>query len=161
GTPIPHAQASKLLCGGEFHRVVFGADGQILDSGRATRLFTAAQTRAVIARDRQCQFPDCTAPPEQGEIHHSIWWYHHGRTSTVMAILLCWYHPDYVHQHGLNITHTPGGCIFTDPLGAAIGSSPPPGAGFSPAADPIPELDSPPGSSPPGRSSRSSRPPGS
>lgn len=34
GTPVPHGQLAKLLCDGEFHRVVFGPDGQILDSGR-------------------------------------------------------------------------------------------------------------------------------
>src|SRR5699024_7491861 len=106
GTPIPPAQTTKMLCDGEFHRIVFGPEGQILDSGRTCRLFTAAQTRAVIARDKCCQFPDCTAPPGQGEIHHSIWWYHQGRTSTDNAILLCWHHHDYVHQQHLSITAT-------------------------------------------------------
>src|SRR5699024_9179914 len=81
GSPIPPGQATKLLCGGAFHRIVFGPESEVLDSGRTRRLFTPAQTRAVIARDGHCQFPECTAPPEQGEIHHSIWWYHHGRTS--------------------------------------------------------------------------------
>src|SRR5699024_8640207 len=33
GTPMAPAQATKLLCDGEFHRVVFGPEGQILDSG--------------------------------------------------------------------------------------------------------------------------------
>src|SRR5690625_6906326 len=40
GTPIPHGQLAKLLCDGEFHRVVFGPQGQVLDSGRTERLFT-------------------------------------------------------------------------------------------------------------------------
>lgn len=121
GSPISHGHAAKLLCNGEFHRVVFGPEGQILDSGRTSRLFTAAQTRAVIARDRHCQFPDCDAPPAQGEIHHSIWWYHQGRTSTDNAILLCWYHHDYVHQHHLTIESDPSGWRFTDPQGRIFG----------------------------------------
>lgn len=126
GTPIAPAHATKMLCDGEFHRIVFGPEGQILDSGRTCRLFTPAQTRAVIARDKYCQFPDCTAPPGQGEIHHSIWWYHQGRTSTDNAILLCWYHHDYVHQQRLSITSTPHGWSFTTPEGRTLEPTPPP-----------------------------------
>src|SRR5699024_3185731 len=51
GTPIPYGQLAKLLCDGEFHRVVFGPEGQVLDSGRTERLFTPAQARAIIARE--------------------------------------------------------------------------------------------------------------
>src|SRR5699024_6492930 len=43
GTPIPFAQLSKLACAGAVHRVIFGAEGQVLDSGREERLFTPAQ----------------------------------------------------------------------------------------------------------------------
>src|SRR5690625_7431024 len=68
GTPIPYGQLAKLLCDGEFHRVVFGPEGQVLDSGRTERLFTPAQARAIIARDRHCQYPGCAAPPGIGEI---------------------------------------------------------------------------------------------
>lgn len=147
GTPIPHGHLSKLLCDGEFHRVVFGPDGEILDSGRTERLFTPAQTRAVIARDRHCQYPGCSAPPGQGEIHHSIWWYHQGRTSTENAILLCWHHHALVHQRHLSITrHTgpdvdrPGWWIFTDPDGRTVQTVPPPAASASATEPPQPPL---------------------
>src|SRR5699024_8821236 len=128
GSPIPPGQATKLLCGGEFHRIVFGPESEVLDSGRTRRLFTPAQTRAVIARDGHCQFPECTAPPEQGDIHHSIWWYHHGRTSIDNAILLCWYHHDYVHQHSISITSTARGWIFRRPDNGTISSAAAPAA---------------------------------
>ncbi|WP_022916268.1 HNH endonuclease signature motif containing protein [Ruania albidiflava] len=88
GTPVPHGQLVKLLCDGELHRVVFGPEGQVLDSGRTERLFTPAQARAIIARDGCCQYPGCAAPPGIGEIHHCLWWYHGGRTSTDNGILL-------------------------------------------------------------------------
>src|SRR5699024_7606106 len=134
GTPIPHEQLAKLLCDGELHRVVFGPDGQILDSGRSQRLFTAAQSRAIIARDRHCQYPGCSAPPWEGEIHHSIWWYHQGRTSTDNGVLLCWHHHTYVHQQHLTISQrvTRAGpqelrhWVFTRPDGEQIGAPPPP-----------------------------------
>lgn len=133
GTPIPAGQTTRLLCAGEFHRVVFGSEGEILDSGRTCRLFTPAQARAVVARDGHCQFPDCSAPPTQGEIHHSIWWYHQGRTSTDNAILLCWHHHDYVHQHRLSITRTSNGWRFSEADGRDILATTPPS---DPAARP-------------------------
>lgn len=129
GTPIPFAQLSKLACAGAVHRVIFGAEGQVLDSGREERLFTPAQTRAVIARDRCCQFPDCDAPPGEGEIHHSLWWYAHGGDTAVSnGVLLCWAHHDYVHQHTVSISAlTGGGWQFRRSDGGVIASSHPPG----------------------------------
>lgn len=131
GTPIPHGQLAKLLCDGEFHRVVFGPEGEILDSGRTQRLFTAGQTRAIIARDQHCQYPGCTAPPGIGEIHHCLWWYHQGRTSTENGILLCWWHHTVVHQRHLTITQQRNGptarrWVFTDLDGRDLGPAPPP-----------------------------------
>lgn len=134
GTQIPHGQLAKLLCDGEFHRVVFGPEGEILDSGRTQRLFTAAQTRAIIARDRCCQYPGCNAPPGIGEIHHCLWWYHEGRTSTDNGILLCWWHHTLVHQRRLTITRSnrpnSGHWVFTDRDGRVLTPAP------SPALDP-------------------------
>lgn len=131
GTPIPHGQLAKLLCDGEFHRVVFGPDGEVLDSGRTQRLFTPGQTRAIIARDRQCQYPGCTAPPGVGEIHHCLWWYHQGRTSTDNGILLCWWHHTVVHQRQLRISRRSSGpsptrWIFTDADGRSLTPALPP-----------------------------------
>lgn len=160
GTPVPHGQLAKLLCDGEFHRVVFGPDGQILDSGRTQRLFTAAQTRAILARDRHCQFPGCDAPPWDGEIHHSIWWYHQGRTSTDNGILVCWYHHSYVHQHHLAITRDSAdnrsgsarGWVFTRPDGRVITDPLPPGRGAPPPSGAPPANGAPPpNGAPPGR----------
>ncbi|WP_447925674.1 DUF222 domain-containing protein [Georgenia muralis] len=104
GTPLPPALLARLACSSGIHRVVFGPDSQPLDVGREERLYTTAQTRAIIARDRQCQYPDCTAPPGEGEIHHSLWWYaHHGPTDLRKGILLCWHHHDHVHNRHITI----------------------------------------------------------
>ena len=105
GTPLPHALLARLACSSALHRVIFGPDSQPLDVGREERLYTTAQTRAIIARDRHCQYPDCTAPPGEGEIHHNLWWYaHHGPTDTNKGILLCWHHHDHVHARRITIT---------------------------------------------------------
>ncbi|RPF26139.1 DUF222 domain-containing protein [Georgenia muralis] len=104
GTPLPPALLARLACSSGIHRVVFGPDSQPLDVGREERLYTAAQTRAIIARDRHCQYPDCSAPPGEGEIHHSLWWYaQHGPTDLRTGILLCWHHHDHVHNRHITI----------------------------------------------------------
>jgi len=104
GTPLAPALLARLACTGAVHRVVFGPDSEVLDVGREQRIFSAAQTRAVIARDKHCQYPDCDAPPGEGEIHHSIWWWEQfGSTSVKLGVLLCWAHHDHVHQHRIAI----------------------------------------------------------
>ncbi|MHB1063954.1 MAG: HNH endonuclease signature motif containing protein [Georgenia sp.] len=124
GEPISHQLLSRLACQGAFHRVIFGSDSEILDVGREERLFTAAQTRAIIARDRRCRYPGCDAPPGEGEIHHSIWWYEHfGTTAAELGLLLCWYHHDYVHRHEITIERVEGAWRFTRPDSTVIVAS--------------------------------------
>src|SRR5699024_2577157 len=72
GTPIPPALLARLACGSQLSRIVFGPDSTVLDVGRAKRIFPANQVKAVIARDRHCQYPGCHEPPEFAEIHHSL-----------------------------------------------------------------------------------------
>ncbi|PFG40734.1 uncharacterized protein DUF222 [Georgenia soli] len=104
GTALAPTLLARLACDGGFHRVVFGPDSEALDVGREERLFTTAQTRAIIARDKNCRYPGCDAPPGEGEIHHSIWWHdHHGRTDTKLGVLLCWHHHEHVHQRRISI----------------------------------------------------------
>jgi Domain of unknown function (DUF222) len=121
GTPIAPQLLARLTCAGALHRVIFGPDSEVLDVGREQRLFTPAQTRAIIARDRTCRYPDCHAPPGEGEIHHSIWWYeHHGHTAAHLGILLCWHHHDYVHQRNITIERVGNHWTFTRPDGTTI-----------------------------------------
>ncbi|UFU08246.1 HNH endonuclease signature motif containing protein [Ruania halotolerans] len=120
-TPIPPALLARLVCEGEFHRVIFGPESEILDAGRARRLFSPGQARAVIARDRHCQYPGCHAPPGRGEIHHSVWWYeHHGNTDVKDGVLLCWHHHDWVHQMSITIERRGGRWRFIKPSGLEV-----------------------------------------
>jgi len=92
--------ARRFACDASIARVVFGPDGSILDAGRATRTFTAAQVRAVVARDRHCIWPGCDAPPGWCDLHHIVHWAHGGTTSVDNAALLCGRHHDRVHVNG-------------------------------------------------------------
>lgn len=54
---------------------VFLSDtGGVLAYGRTIRLATAAQRRALAARDRGCSFPGCSIPPEWCDSHHVLEW---------------------------------------------------------------------------------------
>jgi hypothetical protein len=122
GTPLAPALLARIACTGAMHRVVFGPDSEVLDVGREKRIFTAAQTRAIIARDKHCQYPDCDAPPGEGEIHHSIWWWEQlGSTSVKLGLLLCWAHHDHVHQHRIGIERQRGRWKFYRRDGTPVG----------------------------------------
>jgi hypothetical protein len=124
GTPIPHTELARLACQSQLHRVIFGPDSEVLDLGREERLYTAARARAIIARDRRCQYPDCGAPPYEGEIHHSLYWYaHDGPTDVGKGVLLCWYHHDYVHLHRIAIHRFLDRWRFVRTDGSVIGET--------------------------------------
>jgi hypothetical protein len=81
GTVISGAAARMLGCDGSISRIITGPEGQVLDSGRATRSFTAAQRRAIITRDRHCQHGHCDTPAAWCDIHHKVHWADSGPTS--------------------------------------------------------------------------------
>ncbi|MDO8105645.1 DUF222 domain-containing protein [Isoptericola sp. b441] len=142
GTPVPPSVLARLACDSEITRVIFGPDSAVLDVGRAQRTFTGQQRRAVIARDRTCQYPGCHAPPTLGEIHHVRWWQRDtGPTAVPNGILLCFHHHDRVHQHHLHITRDHDRWLFTRPDGHAITHH----RAGPPDDPPLPEHPGPPG----------------
>ncbi|MCP2266000.1 DUF222 domain-containing protein [Promicromonospora thailandica] len=107
GSLVPTATLRRLLCDSAVTRVVFGADGQVLDVGRAQRTVTGQMRRAVIARDRHCVYPDCTQPPARCEVHHAErHWAQGGSTSVSNSALLCWHHHDLVDTTGIAMRWT-------------------------------------------------------
>jgi len=128
GTPIPTSVLARIACDSEMTRVVFGPARQPLDVGRSQRTYTGAIRRAVVARDRHCQYPGCSAPPTLGEVHHTRWWGRdNGTTSVSTGILLCWYHHKVVHQRSLAIRRSTDGAwefrrVDGRQLGPPVGS---------------------------------------
>ncbi|MGV8966464.1 MAG: DUF222 domain-containing protein [Cellulomonas sp.] len=116
GHPVSRAALAKHLCDAEVSRFVFSADSQLLNVGRSKRTFTGQLRRAIIARDKHCQYPRCTAPPPLCEGHHCQHWFRdHGKTDAREGVLLCWHHHEHVHDHGIQIAWKPGGgWQFTD-----------------------------------------------
>jgi hypothetical protein len=121
GVPVPRVLLDKLACDGELNRIIFGPDSQILDVGRAERIFTGPRRSAIIARGRHCRFPGCSAPPTISECHHVKHWSRdHGGTSVDNGILLCWFHHDRVHQRHIEIHRRAHRWVFTDQDGREL-----------------------------------------
>ncbi|GEN80944.1 HNH endonuclease signature motif containing protein [Actinotalea fermentans] len=128
GTPLAPSAFARIACDARITRVVFGPAGQPLDVGRAQRTFTGPQRAAVVARDRTCRYPGCSAPPMICEVHHIIWWSRDGLTEVSNGILLCAFHHRQVHQRDVAISHDgAGGFTFARRDGSRIGGEAPRG----------------------------------
>ncbi|MFZ0322803.1 MAG: DUF222 domain-containing protein, partial [Actinomycetes bacterium] len=129
GRPVPAPVLGRLACDGAVTRVVFGADGHLLDLGRTQRFFSSAQRRALWIRDRGCRFPGCAAP--WAEAHHVRHWTDGGPSDLVNAVLLCGRHHACVHERGWRIVPADplvgshGVVDFLGPRGQRRPSTPP------------------------------------
>lgn len=108
GDAITASQARRLACSARIIPAVLGSDSEILDLGRAQRLFTAAQRRALLLRDRTCRAERCDIPGTWAEAHHWIAWLADGPTDLDNGVLLCSHHhhrahdPDYLVERMSN-----------------------------------------------------------
>ena len=96
-------------------------NSEVLDVGRAQRTFTGPRRDALIARDKHCRYPGCTAPPILCDGHHVDQWARdHGHTTVRRGVLLCTFHHQHVHNRAIHIDHRRGGWTFTDRHGRPI-----------------------------------------
>src|SRR5450631_1284733 len=96
----------RIACDATIIPVVLGTDSEILDIGRARRLFTPGMLLAMWLRDKGCTIPGCTAPPMWADAHHLIHWVDGGPTALTNAALLCARHHTIAHQRGWTATAT-------------------------------------------------------
>lgn len=97
GEDIDATTARRMACDADVVAAVLGADGSLLDVGRAQRLVTAAIWLALVVRDRHCAFPGCRRPPVMCHAHHVVHWVDGGPTSLANMVLLCGTHHRIVH----------------------------------------------------------------
>ena len=96
--PVAATTLRKTACDADIIPALLGTHSEILDLGRATRLFTPTQRLALTARDQGCTFPQCTIPAPWCEAHHITYWSHTGPTNTNNGTLLCPHHHHLIHK---------------------------------------------------------------
>src|SRR5579862_4208068 len=96
---ISRATLERLSCDCAISRIVTDGPSKVLDVGRTTRNISDALWRALVVRDRHCQWPDCERPAGWCEAHHIQYWEHGGPTDLENLKLLCWQHHRQQHQH--------------------------------------------------------------
>lgn len=124
GTPLRGEAARRLACDAAVVRVITNGRSEVLDLGRATRVPSAAQRRALVLRDGGCGFPGCDRPASWCQAHHIVHWTAGGGTDLSNLVLLCSAHHHLVHEGGFGVTSGLGGITFTRPDGTVIPSDP-------------------------------------
>jgi hypothetical protein len=96
----------RIACDASIIPVLLGTDSEVLDIGRARRLFPPGMLRAMWLRDKGCTIPGCGAPPMWADAHHIVHWVDGGPTALTNAALLCGRHHTIAHQRGWTATAT-------------------------------------------------------
>lgn len=97
----------RIGCDATLQAVLLRTDGSPLDVGRARRVVSRRQRRALQSRDRGCVFPGCTER-RWVDAHHIVHWADGGRTDLSNLVLLCRWHHGVVHELGLHIVIVDG-----------------------------------------------------
>lgn len=92
------AALRRLACDAKVIPAVLGTAGEPLDIGRAARLATGAQRRALVLRDKGCAFPGCDRAPKWTTAHHIRHWADGGNTDRDNLVLLCARHHRRIHH---------------------------------------------------------------
>ncbi len=114
--PVSVGALRRVAADAQVVPVVLGGASEVLDLGRARRLFTPAQRLALVERDGGCAW--CNAPPSWCEAHHIRWWERDaGPTDLQNGVLLCTACHHRVHRDGWEITVREDGVRFVPPRG--------------------------------------------
>jgi hypothetical protein len=109
GARLADGTTRTLRCDADLFAVVVDSLGVPLDLGRTLRCATAAQRRAMAARDGSCVFPGCTLPPHWCDAHHLDPYRSGGRTDVTRMASLCRHHHGVTHRRGWHMFATPDG----------------------------------------------------
>lgn len=104
GQPIPPAVARRLACDARVLPAILSGEGRVLDMGRARRLVTIAQRRALAIEQPSCAFPNCTVSWRRCEAHHIQSWSQGGPTDLTNLAHLCPTHHGTAHSEAWTFT---------------------------------------------------------
>jgi len=100
GGPVHPDTLALLACSARLRAVIADPHGAVLHLGRASRLATPAQRRALLARDGGCVIPGCAVPGEHCDVHHPTPWASGGTTDIRNLAMVCPRHHSEIHEPG-------------------------------------------------------------
>lgn len=122
GVPLHPSVVLAAMLVGRIRRVVYGADGVVIDLGRRARLFRGGAREAVLLAHLRCLWPGCTVPAGLCHTDHVDEWSRDGTTSPANGATLCSHHNRYKNR-GYTLHRDPHGAWHVHrPDGTEIGS---------------------------------------
>ncbi len=113
--PISAKAVERLACDCSVTRILLDSDSMVIDVGRAKRVISGPQRKALAVRDRGCVWPGCDRPATWTSGHHLVHWIHNGPTDMPNLCLLCYRHHWMVHEGEWQILRSDDGEILTIP----------------------------------------------
>jgi hypothetical protein len=113
--PISSKAVERLACDCTVTRVLLGSDSTVIDVGRARRVISGAQGKALRVRDRGCVWPGCDRQATWTSGHHLVHWINGGSTDLSNLALLCYRHHWMVHEGEWQIVRADDGRMLTVP----------------------------------------------
>ncbi|HYO36826.1 MAG TPA: DUF222 domain-containing protein, partial [Geodermatophilus sp.] len=138
GPPLHATQVRRMLCEATVVTML-SRGGEPLAVGRARRLATRAQRRALLRRDGGCARPGCPETRvERLHAHHLRHWSAGGTTDLANLVLLCDADHGLAHDLHLVMTRPAGELVAVTPEGRRVWGRPDVAfsSGPSPAATP-------------------------
>jgi hypothetical protein len=117
---IPAESCRRLACDAPYVTVAQEPEGNLLHLGRKARKISTPLWRALMSRDRTCQFPGCNRTRHL-QAHHIEHWAEGGETNPDNLLILCRAHHWAVHEGGLRVEgRAPHGLVFHRPDGSLL-----------------------------------------
>ena len=113
--PISAKAVGRLACDCTVTRVLLGSDSTVIDVGRARRVISGSQGKALRVRDHGCVWPGCDRPATWTSAHHLVHWINGGPTDLSNLVLLCYRHHWMVHEGEWQIVRADDGRMLTIP----------------------------------------------
>ncbi len=100
GHDLSASQTRRLACTSGILPAVLDGTSIPLDLGRSKRFFTETQRVALATTYDECAADDCDRPYSWCELHHQDPWAQHGDTDLHLAVPLCRFHHQRIHDPG-------------------------------------------------------------
>jgi hypothetical protein len=119
--PISAKAVERLACDCSVTRILLDSESMVIDVGRAKRVVSGPQSKALKVRDRGCTWPGCDRPATWTSAHHVVHWIHGGSTDLPNLISLCFRHHGMVHEGNWQIVRSDDGNMLTIPPTMSFG----------------------------------------